>query len=416
MRQFFANTIGLALGNLRRNRLRTVLSLLGVTIGVFSVTLIVSLGFGLKSYIMAQVDQFGKNFVTVNAAAPGLSTQGSITSQLSASRVVSIDYDDAEALNGLPHVLDVVAFSSSQAFVAFRENEYRSLVFGTTANYMSFDLQARLGSGRFFSGREEKSMSPVIVIGSKVADQLFGESDPLGQKVRLKGMSLQVVGVMQPRGVFGPMDFDTVVLLPLKLMQKRLTGDDYVQEIDLIVSDQEYIESVSEDVAAVLRRRHDITDPDKDDFMIHTYTEVMKTIGTVTNAITILLGLLAAISLLVGGIGIMNIMLVSVTERIREVGLRKALGARNSVIWQQFLAESVILTTLGGALGGLAGTVLTVAIIAYARYTGFDLQYAVSLPSFLVALLVAMLIGTVFGAYPAKKAAELDPISALRYE
>jgi len=158
MRQFFANTIGLALGNLRRNRLRTVLSLLGVTIGVFSVTLIVSLGFGLKSYIMAQVDQFGKNFVTVNAAAPGLSTQGSITSQLSASRVVSIDYDDAEALNGLPHVLDVVAFSSSQAFVAFRENEYRSLVFGTTANYMSFDLQARLGSGRFFSGREEKSM------------------------------------------------------------------------------------------------------------------------------------------------------------------------------------------------------------------------------------------------------------------
>ncbi|MFH2062743.1 MAG: ABC transporter permease [bacterium] len=412
----YRNTVGLALRNLRRNRLRTVLSLLGVTIGVFSVTLIVSLGFGLKSYILAQVEQFGKNFVTINATVPGLSDQGAITSQFSAAEVVSITYDDAEALRSLPHVLEAVAFDTSQAFVSFRDSEYRSLVFGTTANYMSFDLQAEIGAGRIFSEREEKSMTPVIVLGSKVAEHLFGESDPIGQKVRLKGLNLQVVGVLEPRGVFGPMDFDTIVLMPLKLMQKRLSGDEYVQEIDLIVSDKRYIDPVSEEASAVLRRRHDITDPDKDDFMVHTYTEVMETIGTVTNAITILLGLLAAISLLVGGIGIMNIMLVSVTERVREVGLRKALGARNAVIWQQFLAEAVILTTAGGALGGLSGTVLTVAVIAYARYTGFDVQYAVSLPSFLAALLVAMVIGMVFGAYPARKAAELDPISALKYE
>ncbi|MEA3249789.1 MAG: ABC transporter permease [Patescibacteria group bacterium] len=410
------NTFGLALGNLRRNKLRTGLSLLGIMIGVFAVTIIVSLGFGLKSYILGQVEQFGKNFVTINAQVPGLSHQGSITSQLMSADVVSIDYEDAEALAEIPHVIESVAFDSSQAFVSFRDEEYRALIFGSTANYMVFDLQAELAVGRFFTEREERNMTPVLVLGSKVADKLFGEDDPIGKKVRLKTLQLEVVGVMEPRGAMGPMDFDTIVLMPLKLMQKRLSGDDYVQEIDLIVSETKYIGAVSDDVERILRRRHNITDPDKDDFMIHTYTEIIATIGTVTNAITILLGLLAAISLLVGGIGIMNIMLISVTERIREVGLRKALGAKNSTIWAQFLVESVVLTTVGGGLGGLLATGLTFAIIAYARHTGFDIQYIVSLSSFLGGLTVAMIVGVIFGAWPAKKAAELDVVTALRYE
>jgi putative ABC transport system permease protein len=412
----FRNTVGLALGNLQRNKLRTILSLLGIMIGVFAVTIIVSLGFGLKSYVLGQVDQFGKNFVTINAKVPGLGHQGSITSQMTSADVVSITYEDAEKLGELPHVVEAVAFDSSQAFVTYRNEEYRSLVFGSTANYLAFDLQAEIDKGRFFTEREERNMTPVLVIGSKVAKKLFGDSDPIGEKVRVKTLQLEVVGVMEPRGAMGPVDFDTVVLMPLKLMQKQMSGDDYVQEIDLIVSETKYIEAVADDVTRVLRRRHDVSDPDKDDFMIHTYTEIIATIGTVTNAITILLGLLAAISLLVGGIGIMNIMLISVTERIREVGLRKAIGARNSVIWAQFLAEAIVLTTVGGGLGGLFATGITFAIIAYARHTGFDVQYAVSIESFLGGLFVAIVVGVIFGAWPAKKAAELDPIAALRYE
>ncbi|MBU0624990.1 ABC transporter permease [Patescibacteria group bacterium] len=409
------HTIKLALGNLRRNRLRTILSMLGVMIGVFSVTLIVSLGFGLKSYIIGQVEQFGKNFVTVNAKVPELSQQGSIMAQTSGN-VVSIDYDDLEDLAKVPHVLQSVGFVADQALTSRGSEELTTFIFGATGNYLDFDLQTKIANGRFFTEREERAMKPYVVIGSKVAEKLFGQDDPVGQKIRVRNLNLEVIGVTKPRGAVAFFDFDKIILIPLKLAQKRLTGSDYLQEIDLIVSETKYIPGVVADTERILRRNHGISDPTKDDFMITSYIEVMETIGTVTNAITILLGLLAAVSLLVGGIGIMNIMLVSVTERIREVGLRKALGAKNSIIWQQFLTEAILLTTVGGGLGGLAGSFITIAITAYARYTGFDIKYAVSLSSFLGGLAVAVIVGVIFGSYPAKKAAELDPIQALRYE
>ncbi len=413
--QDFRNTVGLAFSNLRRNRLRTVLSLLGVMIGVFSVTLTVSLGFGLKSYIVGQVEQFGKNYVTVNAKVPELSASGSIVAQTGGD-VKSIDYDDAEDLEGISNVDAVVAFATDQALVSRGNQEITSLIFGSTGNYLDFDLQTKMDYGRFFTEREEKAMKMHAVIGSKVASKLFGDENPIGQKIRIRDLRFEVVGVTEPRGQVAFFDFDKLILIPLRLMQKRIIGNDFVQEIDILVSDEKYIPQVMDDAERILRRNHGITDPAKDDFMMTSALEVMEIVGTVTNAITILLGLLAAVSLLVGGIGIMNIMLVSVTERIREVGLRKALGAKKDTIWKQFLAEAVILTTFGGLLGGLAGALITFAITAYARYTGFDISYGVSIESLFGGLAVAVIVGVIFGAYPAKKAAELDAIQALRYE
>jgi putative ABC transport system permease protein len=289
-------------------------------------------------------------------------------------------------------------------------------VFGASPEYPEFDLQSKVAEGQFYTERDNKSLAPVAVLGSEVAEQLFRDENPIGKKIRLKGLSLEVVGVNEPRGQLGGFDFDSIVFVPLELLLKRVKGDNYVMEIDVVITESRFVEQTALEIERVLRREHGIKDPAKDDFIMTTSEEAIEVIGTVTNAITILLGLLAAVSLLVGGIGIMNIMLVSVTERIREVGLRKALGAKGSSIRNQFLMEAVLLTTFGGLLGGGFGTLMTLAIIAYARYTGFDVAYSVSLLSLGGAIVVAMIVGIIFGIYPARKAAKLDPIIALKYE
>ncbi len=396
------------------------MSLLGIAIGVFSVTIILSLGVSVKSAILGYVDSFvGRDFVSINPAVPGASHENSMMSLMIGSAPMSLTYDDMRALynkSAVPDAIAVTGAVSGQEYVKYRDEEYRAMLAGVTSSYQMIVPLIKVENGRFFTDAEEYSMQPYVLLGSKIADKLFGNEDPVGKKVKIKDMPVEVIGVLEPMGGMMGIDVDSLVVLPMRFMLKRFLGTDKIVEIDLRAKDEAHVESMIADIERVLRHRHRITEPGKDDFLIMSSTDITNRLNSITNTITWFLAFLAAISLLVGGIGIMTIMLVSVSERIREVGLRKAIGAKYNDIIIIFLAEAVALTTAGGAIGGGLGFLLTIIVIAGMRYYGLDVPYLVSIEAFVGAAVIAAATGIVFGLYPARKAAKLDPIEALRFE
>lgn len=400
-------SIKMALDGMVSNKLRTLLTLLGIIIGVGAVIAMVSLGFGMKENIKNNISKLGSNLLVITSG--GRTATGT---RLAAGEGARLTYDDGVAI--LKQVDGIASMSASVSksyqLVAGNQN-WNSRVEGTTPS--NFSIQSlEIEDGRILTERDNSSRSRVAVIGKTVADSLFPEGDPVGKIMRVNKAPFQVVGVLKSKGQSGMgQDQDDIVYIPLNTAMQRMMGITYVQRITIQAENENVINDVQAEMEQVLRTRHKIKEGDYDDFTVRNMAAIMDTMMETANNITMLLGCIAAISLLVGGIGIMNIMLISVTERTREIGIRKALGATYNNILLQFLIEAMVIGIVGGSLGVVLGVGASFVISALAGW-----NTVISVSAIIIAVVFSVGIGLFFGIYPARKAALLDPIDALRYE
>jgi ABC-type antimicrobial peptide transport system permease subunit len=334
--------------------------------------------------------------------------------------ITTLSYDDMLALTdkkNVPNVAEAVAYYKSLGTVSWGANSYDTNFSGCTSGYPAVE-SGEIDQGRFFTKDEETNLAKVAVLGSTVKKELFGESDPIGQRIKIKKQNLEVIGVMKERGTVAFQNNDDQIFIPLRTMQKLIAGVNHVSMIRLKVDNQADVQRAVEDIKATLREQHDIKDQSgaNDDFTVRSAAQALAMITTITNALEFFLAAMAALSLLVGGIGIMNVMLVSVTERTREIGLRKAVGANNKNILVQFLMEAIAVTLSGGIAGIIIGSIVSVLISLGAKLLGYDWDLVISFFSITLALTVSAAVGLIFGLYPALKASRLQPIEALRHE
>ncbi len=391
------------------NKMRTVLATLGIVIGIGAVIALVSLGQASQLAVQSQIQSLGSNLLTV---IPGAQTSGGVRG--AEGGAASLTLDDAKAIMTSPQVTTVANVSpelSRRAQVVAGGNNTNTQVLGSTPAY-TMVRELSIASGRFITQQDVDGMDKVAVLGPQVVSDLFGDgANPIGQSVRIKGMSFRVVGVTESKGGSGFMNRDDIVFVPLSTAQKLLFGVNYLSSISIAAKSEQAMDQARNEVGYLLLARHKLSDPTQADFTIFSQEDILGAASQVTGTFTTLLSGIAMISLLVGGIGIMNIMLVTVIERTREIGLRKSLGARKRDIITQFLAESIILTVVGGVLGMVLGIMLSYVVSIL-----IGLPFTLSLTSVFLAIGVSGGIGIIFGLYPAQKAAKLSPIEALRFE
>ncbi|MFH0929664.1 MAG: ABC transporter permease, partial [Candidatus Moraniibacteriota bacterium] len=396
----------LAFRNLRMNKIRTALTVIGIVIGIMSVIIVMAGGTGLKNYVLGQVDVFGTDYIQVEVKVPGVSEMSSenISGRGTGLAITTLKEKDAEAVAKIPNVRTRSAGNMDQELVSYNSVNKRVMIFGVNSSYVEIDRQIQPVEGAFFSEGDEAGAAQVAVIGAGVKKSFFGEGDAAGKNIKIKDQNYRVVGVLKERGSAGFFNFDDVVYVPFKTLNKKLLGIDYAQFITFKVKDTARMEETAVDIRETMRREHDITDPAKDDFVVMSAAEGKDMIEKVFGTINYLLLALTSISLLVGGVGIMNVMYVAVTERTHEIGLRKALGATNSGILRQFLFEAVIVTFLGGAVGILFGVISTYLLNNFLIRLGYMLQFSVPAKSIITAVGFSVFTGLIFGIYPAWKA------------
>ncbi|HWG77977.1 MAG TPA: ABC transporter permease [Steroidobacteraceae bacterium] len=403
-----ALTALMALRALRRNKLRSSLTALGIIIGVFAVVAMVAIGNGARESIQAQVANLGQNMLVVFA---GSRRSAGVNQGLGSASAITLQ--DAAAMRR--EIPAVTAFSpevSATAQVIANGRNWSTTVAGEAPEYLQVrDWQ--LSAGAMFTDRDVSRAAKVGVIGSKTARELFGPLDPLQQTVRIGNIPFVIIGVLDSKGAgVGGQDQDDRILIPFSTAMERITGDKYLRSVYLQISDAAHMQSAEEQVTRLLRQRHRLSPGTDDDFNIFNQKEIADTVATVTSSLTLLLGAIAGLSLVVGGIGIMNIMLVSVTERTREIGIRISVGAQPADIRAQFLIEAVTLSLLGGLLG----VVLALGAAHLVSALSSNFKAIVTSGSVVLAFVVSFVIGVFFGYYPARRASLLDPIEALRYE
>jgi len=438
----FITIIKISLRAIKANKVRTGLTVLGIVIGIASVIIVYSAGEGINGLVVSQVESFGgTDMIETEVKAPtgkkGIEAeQQSAMAIAQGAQITTLTLKDLEDIKKLPNIKNGYAVVIGQEQASYNEQAKKSMIFGTTASSIEID-KLEMDYGRYFTDAEDKSLAPVAVLGFKIKEKLFGESDPLGKFIKIRKVKFLVIGVAKERGAVMTLDYDNFVYVPVRTLQKRVLGIDHVLFMMHQLKDVSLADETAEEARLVIRENHDIasrplefkpgepvtknlgegmTDTAKDDFRVVTMKESLGVMDTITGAITLMLLAIVAISLVVGGVGVMNIMYVIITERTAEIGLRKAVGAKYKNIMAQFLVEALIITFIGAIVGILAGVGISYLISLGANYYGLDWRFSVPLKAYYVALAFAVVAGLGFGVYPARRAARLDPIEALRQE